>query len=81
MAGDTEDKGGAKRSAPADEAPTEPVAYLRESSDVIFGVGRDVLDGALADAGLTHRVNLSRDEVAAAIKAHHARVVVPGGEA
>jgi hypothetical protein len=85
MAGDSEDKGGAKRAAPAAqtpaEPPTEPVAYLRESSDVLFGVGRDVLDGALVDAGLAHRVNLNRDEVAEAIKTYSDRVVVPGGEA
>lgn len=85
MAGDSDDKaadkGAATRSAPAEEAATLPVAYLRESSEQLFGVGRDVLDGALVDAGLAHRANLTREQANAAIKAHHSREVVPGTEA
>lgn len=60
------------------EPVREPIEYLRESSDPLFGVGVDVLDGALVDAGLSSRKNLSRDEVAAAIKAYHDREVVAG---
>jgi hypothetical protein len=60
------------------EPVKEPIEYLRESSDVLFGVGLDVLDGALVDAGLASRKNLSRDEVVAAIKAYHGREVVAG---
>lgn len=70
--------GGDTAATPDPEPAREPIEYLRESSDALFGVGRDVLDGALVDAGLASRKNLGRDEVAAAIKAYHDREVVAG---
>jgi hypothetical protein len=63
---------------PEPEPVREPVEYLRESSDALFGVGVDVFAGALVDGGLASRKNLSREEVAAAIKAYHDREVVAG---
>lgn len=74
--GTTEASDAAATSEP--EPVREPLEYLRESSDPLFGVSVDVLDGALVDAGLSSRKNLSRDEVAAAIKAYHDREVVAG---
>ena len=57
----------AEQAATEAEARRVPIDRLRAESETRFGHPAHVLDGGLAKAGLSHRVNLDPEEVEAAI--------------